>query len=247
VMRSLWNRTEQVKLGLPVDGRLYGRCASEVGGTECAGRAALRDGLAANLGGGTHHAAVDRAGGFCVFNDVAVAVRTLRTDHPDLYVMIIDTDAHQSDGTNEIFQADPRTYTYSIHVASNYPARKVSGNCDIGLERFVEGKSYLSALKGSLEKAFLDFEPDMVFWVSGADVHREDRFAQMKLSEEDIRERNEFVTGLVRSWQVPMAIVYGGGYNRDVSLTNRLHVLPVLQILEDNSKTEYAVINSNRG
>jgi len=229
VDKGLWTRSERIRMGLPPDGRLFGRCAAETGGTLCAARMALAEGLAANLGGGTHHAASARAGGFCVFNDVAVAIRALRAESPDLFVMVVDTDAHQGDGTHEIFRNDPRTFTYSIHVGANYPARKVPGDLDIGLERFVDGTTYLDRLKSSLEKAFLEFEPDLVFWVSGADVHVDDRFGQMSLTEREIGKRNEFVFDLVRSWSVPLAVVYGGGYNRNVSLTNRLHVLPVLQ------------------
>ena len=232
VEKGLWTRSEQVKMGLPVDGRLFDRCAAETGGTICAARAALKEGLAANLGGGTHHAAPSRAGGFCVFNDVAVAVRSLRAESPDLFIMVVDTDAHQGDGTHEIFQDDPRTFTYSIHVGANYPARKVAGDVDIGLERFVGGAVYLDRLQSSLEKAFLEFEPDLVFWISGADVHFDDRFGQMSLTEAEIGVRNNFIHDLIRSWSVPLVIVYGGGYNRSVSLTNRLHVLPVLQTLQ---------------
>lgn len=233
VQRGLWTRVEQTRMGLPVDSRLFGRCASETGGTIRAARAALLEGsIAANLGGGTHHAASDRAAGFCVFNDVAVAIRAIRMEHPDLYVMVIDTDAHQGDGTNEIFRKDPRTFTYSIHVGANYPASKVAGDCDVALDRYVTGSVYLDALRSSLEVSFMDFEPDLVFWVAGADIHEDDRFGQMCLNEDEIRERNRFVLEMVRGWSVPLAIVYGGGYNRDVPLTNRLHILPVRQCME---------------
>ena len=228
VRAGSWSSAERTRMGLPVDPRLYRRCALETGGSIAAGRAALADGIAANLGGGTHHAAVDRASGYCVFNDVAVAVRALRADHPDLYVMVVDTDAHQGDGTHRTFRGDPRTFTYSIHVGANFPSRKEPGDLDVPLDRFVGGRDYLDALRSTLEKAFLEFEPDLVFWVAGADVHGDDRFGQMKLSVGEIEERNRFVLDLALGWQVPLAIVYGGGYNRDVSLTNRLHALPVL-------------------
>jgi len=229
VRTHAWVGSERTRMGLPADPRLFARCASECGGTLQAGRAALAEGIAANLGGGTHHAAADRASGFCLFNDVAVAIRALRVEHPDLFVFVLDTDAHQGDGTHALFSTDPRVFTYSIHVGRNFPARKVPGDCDVPLERYADGPTYLDALRRTLETAFLAFEPDLVFWVAGADVHRDDRFGQLCLDREAIEARNRFVLDLVRSWQVPLAIVYGGGYNREVALTNRLHAEPVLR------------------
>lgn len=233
VCEGSWSSAERVRMGLPVDPRLYRRCALEVGGTIAAGRAALEDGLAANLGGGTHHASHDSASGYCVFNDVAVAVRSLRSENPDLWTMVVDTDAHQGDGTHALFAGDRRTFTYSVHVEKNFPARKVAGDCDVSLCRGVEGREYLDSFKKSVERAFLDFEPDLVFWVAGADIHRDDRFGMMRLTEADIRQRNAYMIGLCRSWKVPLAMVYGGGYNRDVDFTNKLHALPVLQASEN--------------
>ena len=229
VSEGIWPSADRVRMGLPVDPRLYRRCALEAGGTILAGFAALEDGMAANLGGGTHHASRERASGYCIFNDVAVGVRSLRREFPDLWTMIIDTDAHQGDGTHELFSGDRRTFTYSIHVGKNFPARKVSGDLDVPLDRWVAGDSYLDSLRRSLESAFLEFEPDVVFWVAGANVHEDDRFGQMRLTLEHIRQRNAFVIDLVRGWDVPLVIVYGGGYNRDRELTNRLHALPVIQ------------------
>ncbi|WP_281388023.1 histone deacetylase family protein [Puniceicoccus vermicola] len=234
VRRGGWSSVERVRMGLPVDPRLYRRCALEAGGSILAGRAALEDGLAANLGGGTHHASADRASGYCIFNDVAVAVRSLRRDLPDLWVMVIDTDAHQGDGTHALFSNDRKTFTYSIHVGKNFPAKKFSGDLDVPLDRWVGGRAYQDAFCRSVERSFLEFEPDLVFWVAGADIHEDDRFGQMKLKVEEIRNRNQFVLDLVRGWNVPLAVVYGGGYNRNVELTNQLHALPVLQASNDD-------------
>ncbi|MEM0966024.1 MAG: histone deacetylase [Verrucomicrobiota bacterium] len=229
IRQGTWTSSEAKKMGLPVDPLLFRRCALEVGGTVLAGEAALTEGLSANLGGGTHHAAQNRASGYCILNDVAVAIRSLRKQRPDLWVMVIDTDAHQGDGTHEIFCDDRRTFTYSIHVGPNFPSKKISGDMDVAVDRWTDGPRYLELLKPSLRKVLLDFEPDLVFWVAGADIHREDRFGQMGLSVTEIEERNRFVLELVLEWSIPTAIVYGGGYNRDVSLTNHLHALPVLQ------------------
>ena len=137
---------ETTILGLPPSPELFVRCAREVEGTRRAVRAALeRTVIAANLAGGTHHAFADRGEGFCLLNDVAVAVRDLQTDRPDLRIMVVDTDAHQGNGTNALLGADPHVFTYSIHVAANYPSRKVPGSLDVGLERFVSGPVFLDA------------------------------------------------------------------------------------------------------
>jgi len=234
IRKGLWSGSEAARMGLPLDSRLYRRCALETGGTIQAGFAALQDGCATNLGGGTHHANTARASGYCVLNDVAVAARALRREHPDLWVMIVDTDAHQGDGTHALFAADRRTFTYSIHVGKNFPSQKIPGDLDVPLDRWVDGKTYLDAMRSSLERSFLEFEPDLVFWVAGADIHQDDRFGQMRLSEADIRERNDFILQLARGWNVPLSIVYGGGYNTDDSLTNRLHALPILQASKED-------------
>ncbi len=212
-------------LGLPPSAALLERCARETEGTRRAAWAALADGAAANLAGGTHHAFADRGEGFCVLNDVAVTVHDLRRTHPRLRVMVIDTDAHQGNGTHALLADDPHSFTYSIHVAANYPSRKVPGSLDVGLERYVRGDPYLAALRETLPPALERFEPDLAFWLSGADPHQNDRFGQMLLSLRDMRERDRFVVDLChgRARPVPLAVLYGGGYNREPGHTPRLH------------------------
>ncbi len=223
VARGELTSKEATVLGLPPSPELFVRCAREVEGTRQTVRAALTDGIAANLAGGTHHAFADRGEGFCVLNDVAVAVRDLQTDRPDLRIMVVDTDAHQGNGTNALLGADPHVFTYSIHVAANYPSRKVPGSLDVGLERFVTGAVYLDALRQSLPPAVESFRPDLVIWISGADPHQNDRFGQMQLTFKDMSERDAFVLGSVRSRGIPVAVLYGGGYNRELANTARLH------------------------
>ncbi len=214
---------ETTILGLPPSPELFARSAREVEGTRRAVRAALADGVAANLAGGTHHAFADRGEGFCLLNDVAVAVRDLQTDRPDLRIMVVDTDAHQGNGTNDLLGADPHVFTYSIHVAANYPSRKVPGSLDVGLERFVSGAVFLDALRQSLPPAAESFRPDLVVWISGADPHQNDRFGQMQLTLKDMSERDAFVLGLFVPRGIPVAVLYGGGYNRELANTARLH------------------------
>ena len=214
---------EATVLGLPPSPELFARCAREVEGTRRTVRAALADGVAANLAGGTHHAFADRGEGFCALNDVAVAVRDLQTDRPDLRIMVVDTDAHQGNGTHALLGADPNVFTYSIHVAANYPSRKVPGSLDVGLERFVAGSVFLDALRSSLPPAVESFRPDLAIWISGADPHQNDRFGQMQLTLKEMSARDAFVLGLFVPRGVPVAVLYGGGYNRELNNTARLH------------------------
>ena len=214
---------EIVKLGLPPSPELFVRSAREVEGTRLAVRAALEDGIAANLAGGTHHAFADHGEGFCALNDVAVSIRDVQQDRPRLKMMVVDTDAHQGNGTHALMVGDERVFTYSIHVANNYPSQKVPGSLDVGVERFVKGEDYLRALRESLPGAVERFRPDLAIWLSGADPHQNDRFGQMQLSLRDMSERDRFVLDLFVPRGVPLAVLYGGGYNRELSNTARLH------------------------
>lgn len=214
---------ERTVLGLPPGPALLRRSRLAVEGTRLACRAALADGIAANLAGGTHHAFADRGEGFCVLNDVAIAVRDLQNEQPRLRVFVADTDAHQGNGTHALLGADPNVFTYSIHVAANYPSKKVPGSLDVGLERYVSGADYLRALRETLPRSVEESRPDLVVWISGADPHQNDRFGQMRLTVRDLLERDAFVVSLFREHDVPLVVLFGGGYNREPSHTARLH------------------------
>lgn len=229
------------RIGLPLHPRLYHRSCYGAWGTVAAVEAALEDGAAANLAGGTHHAFPDRGQGFCLFNDVAMAIEQARRRQPELYIMVIDTDAHQGNGTHAIYSGDSRVFTFSIHVERNFPSRKVPGDMDIGLPRYTGGDEYLDRLEAVLEPAFLQFEPDLVIWISGADVHENDRFGQLSLSMDAIQNRDRMVLECVLRWRVPLAVVYGGGYNADRHLTARLHANSVL-----NTRNTYRCFNAAR-
>jgi len=219
-----YNDATQRRLGLPWSQRLSDRSHAATAGTLTATRAALVDGIAANLAGGTHHAFADRGEGFCVFNDVAVAIRALRQDEPLLHAMVIDLDAHQGNGTNAIFANDPFTFTYSVHVARNYPSDKVPGSRDVGLSRFAEADEYFTNLEATLPSEVERFEPDLVFYNAGVDVHIDDRFGQMRLSTADMARRDRYVINSCRDWAIPTVVVYGGGYNKTPGMTAELHV-----------------------
>ena len=215
--------TEVYKLGLPWQPRLLRRSSLETAATVAACHHALEHGMAANLAGGTHHAFPERGLGYCVLNDVAVAIRDLHETRPELRVFVADTDAHQGNGTHAIFRQDERVFTYSIHGERNYPSAKEPGDLDVGLPREVRGDDYLGALTDTLPAALDRFPADLVIWISGADVHEHDRFGQMRLTTAQMSERDRTVLSWCRARSLPVAVLYGGGYNREPGMTARLH------------------------
>ncbi|MEK7953182.1 histone deacetylase family protein [Luteolibacter soli] len=223
IYSGLLDRKEQIQLGLPVTPELYNRSATEVEATRQACHAALAEGVAVCLAGGTHHAFREHGEGYCVFNDVAIAIRDLQGKQPGIKVMVVDTDAHQGNGTAAILGDDPRVFTYSIHVGRNYPTKKVAGTMDVETVRYVEGEMYLKQLFGTLAAALDTFAPDLVIWIAGADNHRNDRFGQMHLSVKDMQRRDEVLLRAFIRNRVPVAVLYGGGYNREPEFTAKIH------------------------
>lgn len=223
IRRGTLDHLAALKLGLPAGEALLDRSRLEVGGTLAATWAALETGLAANLAGGTHHAFPDRGLGYCVLNDVAVAIHAVHARFPATRVFVIDTDAHQGNGTNGIFAADERVFTYSIHVGKNYPAIKTPGSLDVELPRYVAGAAYLERLTDTLGPALRTFRPDLIYWIGGADPHAADRFGQMMLSDADMAARDAHVLTLIADQAAPAVLLYGGGYNSDRVHTARLH------------------------
>jgi len=217
------DRKEQMLLGLPAGPRLFSRSTTEVEATRLACHAALEEGIGVCLAGGTHHAFREHGEGYCVFNDVAIAIRDLQEKRPGIRIMVVDTDAHQGNGTAALLADDPRVFTYSIHVGANYPTRKVGGSLDVETVRYVEGEMYLKQLFSTLAGALDAFAPDLVIWISGADNHRNDRFGQMHLSLKDIQRRDEVLLGAFIRNRIPVAVLYGGGYNRQPEFTAKLH------------------------
>ena len=223
IQSSALDLKEQIRIGLPASPQLFSRSATEVEATRLACRAALAEGVGVCLAGGTHHAFRGHGEGYCVLNDVAIAIRDLQEKRPGIRVMVVDTDAHQGNGTASILAADPRVFTYSIHVGKNYPTKKVASSLDVETVRYVEGEMYLQQLFNTLADALDRFSPDLVVWISGADNHRNDRFGQMHLSLREIRIRDEVLLGTMIRNRIPVAILYGGGYNRHPEFTAKLH------------------------
>ncbi len=215
------DRKEQILLGLPVTPKLYTKSATEVEATRQACYAALQDGAAAVLAGGTHHAFRNHGEGYNVFNDIAIAIRDLQVQRPGIKIMVVDTDAHQGNGTNSVLENDPNVFTYSIHVGR--PGSKVNGSMDVETVRYVEGDMYLKQLFTTLAAALDVFSPDLVIWIAGADNHRNDRMGQMLLDLKDFVRRDEVILRAFMKNRIPIAILYGGGYNRQQEYTAKIH------------------------
>jgi acetoin utilization deacetylase AcuC-like enzyme len=223
----------QREIGLPWSPALIERARRSVGATVCTARAALRDGVAVQLAGGTHHAHADRGAGFCVFNDTAVAARLMqaevhRTQRRSLRVLVIDLDVHQGDGTATIFADDPTVFTLSMHGARNYPVRKARSDLDVELPDGCGDDHYLAALDLALESAWqqLSLGPPvgLAFYLAGADPHEGDRLGRLKLTDRGLAERDRRVFDALRQRAIPAAVTMAGGYGHDVETTVAVHL-----------------------
>lgn len=211
------------EIGLPMDEGVALRARLASSGTVLTGRLALEFGLACNTAGGSHHARREHGAGFCVFNDVAVAVRVLQSEGRIANALVVDLDVHQGDGTAAIFRDDPTVATFSIHAEKNYPSRKVPSDLDIGLPDRTDDTAYLAALAGSLPAILDARRPDIVFYNAGVDPHRDDRLGRLSLTDEGLAARDRFVIGTVRSRSIPLACVIGGGYQDDIDALASRH------------------------
>jgi acetoin utilization deacetylase AcuC-like enzyme len=215
---------EMRRLGFPWSPGLVERSYRAVGGTLAAARFALDHGIAMNLAGGTHHAFADRGEGFCVFNDVAVAIRVLQYEGRIERVAIIDLDVHQGNGTNAIFAGDERVYTFSMHGRRNYPFTKVSGTLDLELEDGCGDDEYLALLITNLPRVLATARPDLVVYLAGADPHEGDRLGRLRLTSAGLARRDVIVLESVREVGIPVAVTIAGGYGHDIGATVGVHV-----------------------
>jgi acetoin utilization deacetylase AcuC-like enzyme len=220
---SQLSAAEQRRLGLPWSEALWQRSRLASAGTLLAARAALDQGLAGNLAGGTHHAFADHGEGFCVLNDVAIAVRKLQAEHAIERAAIIDLDVHQGNGTAAIFEAADEIFTFSMHAERNYPLAKMRSNLDVPLQDQVGDREYLDALQRHLPTVLDTANADVVFYVAGVDVAAGDRYGKLALTEEGIRLRDRQVIEAVRGRGIPLAIVLAGGYAATHERTAALH------------------------
>lgn len=220
------------EIGLPWSPALVERARRSVGATVCAARAALLDGVAAQLAGGTHHAHADRGAGFCLFNDTAVATRLMqaevhRSRGLSLRVLVIDLDVHQGDGTATIFGDDPTVFTLSLHGARNFPVRKATSDLDVELPDGCTDHVYLDALDRALDAAWrrlADAPVGLAFYLAGADPHEGDRLGRLKLSDGGLLARDRRVLDALRERGIPVAITMAGGYGHDIHTTVAVHL-----------------------
>ena len=214
----------QRRIGLPWSERFVERAYRVVRGTCLAAEAALADGVAMNLAGGTHHAFPDRGEGFCVFNDVAVAVRRLQAAGLVGRVAVVDLDVHQGNGTHAVFAGDASVYTFSMHGRKNYPFQKVPGTLDVELEDGTGDDEYLARLADVLPGVLRDARPDLVVYLAGADPHEGDRLGRLRLTFAGLARRDWMVLAACREVGIPVAVTIAGGYGRSVHDTVTVHV-----------------------
>ncbi len=224
----------QRRIGFPWSPQMVERSRRSVGATIAAARAALDDGVAANLAGGTHHAFADRGEGFCVFNDVAVAARVLQRDpstrpaslragHPVRRIAVVDLDVHQGNGTAAIFSGDPSVFTFSMHGEKNFPFKKEVSDLDVPLADGTGDNDYLSLLRTHLRDVLNRHQPDFVFYLAGADPFEGDRLGRLKLTIDGLRRRDQIVMEACTKGRLPVAISMSGGYAADIDAIVTIH------------------------
>jgi acetoin utilization deacetylase AcuC-like enzyme len=217
------------EIGFPWSSQMVERSRRSVGATVAACRAALLEGVAANLAGGTHHAYADKGGGFCVFNDAAVAARLmqaerLRIQRAGLKVAVVDLDVHQGNGTASIFKSDASVFTLSLHGEKNFPFRKEASNLDVNLPDGCRDDEYLHALDQALDELAHRFEPGLIIYLAGADPHEGDRLGRLKLTDDGLEARDRRVFDWAWQRRVPVAFAMAGGYGTDIISTVRVQI-----------------------
>jgi acetoin utilization deacetylase AcuC-like enzyme len=211
------------RIGFPWSPQMLERARRSVGATIAASHAALADGCAANLAGGTHHSFADRGEGYCVFNDVAVAARGLQRDGLARHIAVIDCDVHQGNGTATIFADDPDVFTFSMHGARNYPFKKELSDLDVELDDGTGDELYLDRLAHAVDVVFDRSRPDVVFYLAGADPYEGDRLGRLKLTIDGLRRRDQLVMSRCETLDVPLVVTMSGGYAPDVNAIVTIH------------------------
>ena len=213
------------RIGFPWSEAVVQRTLFATGGTLLTARLALEHGIACNTAGGTHHAFFDYGSGFCIFHDMAIAIRVLQSEGRIERALIVDLDVHQGDGTAELFAEDPTVFTFSMHGAKNFPRIKRSSDLDLALPDGTQDREYLHALRDRLPRLLDDLRPDLVFYDAGVDPHRDDRFGKLALTDAGLAERDRYVLESCRGNGLPVAAVIGGGYDRDLQRLVQRHAL----------------------
>lgn len=217
------DRLAERRMGLPRTDAIVRRSRLATQGTFEAGRMALQDGVAANLAGGMHHGFPDHGEGFCVLNDVAVAIRMLQRDGDVARVLVVDLDVHQGNGVAAVFEGDDSVFTFSMHGEKNYPFKKERSSRDVALPDGVDNWAYLDVLQSHLMDVIDEAKPDLVYYLAGVDPVAGDRFGRLELTRDGLAARDRYVLETMRLKGLPVALVLSGGYAKSDEETADLH------------------------
>ncbi|MEP4533414.1 MAG: histone deacetylase [Cyclobacteriaceae bacterium] len=217
------SKAEQRKSGFPLSAGLVTRERKICAGTIAATEYARQYGISMNIAGGTHHAYTDRAEGFCLLNDQAIAAQYLLDNKLARQILIIDLDVHQGNGTAEIFQNESRVFTFSMHGEKNYPMKKEQSDLDVPLKDGTGDEEYLGLLDYHLKKLLDEVEPDFLFFQSGVDVLESDKLGRLGMSIEGCKRRDQLVISQAKSNNLPMVVSMGGGYSEDIKVILEAH------------------------
>jgi len=239
--------SEIMKLEVPYSKELAEAVWLAAGGTILAAQTALRDGFGSNLSGGFHHAYANHGEGFCAINDVAVAVRRLQADGAIKKSMIVDTDVHHGNGTAAIFSGDSSVFTISIHQLNNYPAHKPPSSVDLNMDDGIGDDEYLAALIPVVQRKLDEFQPDMLFYVGGADPYEKDQLGGLRLTKAGLKSRDRQVFEAARSRGIPVTTALAGGYARRVEDTTAIHVNTIIAAREVAEKYPQVTERKSQG
>ncbi len=220
------------RVGLPWSPQIIKRTRYSVGGTVAACRAALSEGFAANLGGGTHHAFHDQGQGFCWLNDSVIAARAIQAEGLAKHILIVDCDVHQGNGTAAMVKKDPTIFTFSIHGKNNFPHHKETSDLDIELEDGADDGTYINALEKGLTASTQAFKADVAIYLAGADPYRKDRFGRLALTKAGLAQRDRIVLSHLKEARLPTAATMAGGYAPDVQDIVDIHFRTIETLLE---------------
>jgi acetoin utilization deacetylase AcuC-like enzyme len=230
VARGELTRRESLALGLPWSPQLVERARRSTGATIQAAVAALANGAAMNLGGGTHHAFADSGRGFCVFNDVVTALRVVKAAAPR--ALVIDLDVHQGDGTHSLLADDPHAFTVSLNGGANYPFSRVPGDLEVDFPDGTGDDRYIEELQRLLPRALIAARPDVAFVLAGADPYEGDRLGRLALTKEGLAARDRLVRDTLRAAGVPVCVTLAGGYAERIRDTVDINLETVRKFAE---------------